>query len=170
MQGYWQKEKETQDVFIKNIQNCDNDIFLRTGDLGFIFEGEVYITGRLKDLIIIRGANYYPQDIEQQVEKCHTALSAAGSAAFSVEQDGQEKLVIVQEIERTYLHRLEPEKVFSAIRRSVSEHFYLDVYSIVLIKPCSLPKTTSGKVQRQNCKQMFLKNELSKVPNGGKHM
>jgi hypothetical protein len=135
---------------------------MRTGDLGFIYEDNLYITGRLKDVVIIRGANYYPNDIERTVEQSHPALNASGAAAFSVEVAGEESLVVMQEIKRTELRRLDKEAVVEAIRGAVTEHHELSLYAIVLIKPATLSKTSSGKVQRSICRQNFLDDSISK--------
>ncbi len=162
-QGYWRKEDINREIFEGRIPGSMEELYLKTGDLGFVFKDELYITGRIKDLIIIRGANYYPQDIESYAGGCHPCLGEAGTAAFSIEIDGQEQLVVVQEVKRAEISRLEPEAVFSAIRRTISENFNLQVYAVALIKPLSLPKTTSGKVQRQKCRQMFLNRELAVI-------
>jgi acyl carrier protein len=137
--------------------------FLRTGDLGFVHQGEVFVTGRLKDVIIIRGRNHYPQDIEATVEKSHPALRVNCGAAFAVEGEGTEKLVVVQELERTHLRKLKQEEVFAAIRRAISETHELQVQTIVLLKTATIPKTSSGKIQRHACKKGFLDDELAVV-------
>src|SRR6185436_985619 len=95
-QGYWNRPHETLEAFVS--QAGKDSAFLRTGDLGFVEDGELYITGRLKDLIIIRGINYYPQDIEQTVEQAHIALRPGCGAAFSIDVGGEERLVVVQEL------------------------------------------------------------------------
>ncbi|HBY79455.1 MAG TPA: AMP-dependent synthetase, partial [Cyanobacteria bacterium UBA11148] len=137
--------------------------FLRTGDLGFVQNDELFITGRLKDLIIIRGRNHYPQDIELTVEQSHPALRPGCGAAFTVEVDDSERLVIVQEVERSYLRKLEVDNVVEAIRRAISQHYELQVDAIVLLKTGSIPKTSSGKIQRHACKTGFLDNTLMLV-------
>ena len=137
--------------------------FLRTGDRGFIRAGELFITGRIKDVIIIWGRNHYPQDIEYSVQQSHKALRLDSGAAFSIEIDNQEKLVIVQEVERTYLAHLNVNEVFSAIREAVALNHALQVYAIALIKPASIPKTSSGKIQRHACCHAFLTETLAIV-------
>ena len=97
--GYWNQPKETEKVFLRMLDDSDGP-FLRTGDLGFVKDGELFVTGRLKDMIILRGRNIYPQDIEWTVERCHGALRAGGSSAFAVDIGGTERLAIVQESER----------------------------------------------------------------------
>ncbi|WP_013334465.1 fatty acyl-AMP ligase [Gloeothece verrucosa] len=162
-QGYWEQPEETKKVFKAYLADKVQGPFLRTGDLGFIRDGELFVTGRIKDLIIIRGQNYYPQDIELAVEKSHPALRSNSGAAFSVEMKGQEKLIIVQEVERTYLRNLNINEIVSSIRQVVTKEFELQVYATVLVKPASIPKTSSGKIQRHRCREQFLQGTLSIV-------
>ena len=159
--GYWNR-KEESDYTFKAYLKDGRGPFLRTGDLGFLRQGELFITGRLKDLIIIRGRNHYPQDIEFTVEECHEACRQAGGAAFSIDAGGEERLVIVQEVERQYRNK-NLDDVLAAIRRNVSENHELQVYAIALIMPGSILKTSSGKIQRRANKEAFLSNELSVV-------
>ncbi|MFL5666965.1 MAG: condensation domain-containing protein, partial [Ktedonobacteraceae bacterium] len=160
--GYWKCPDETKNTFQAHLADTDEGPFLRTGDLGFLRDGELFVTGRIKDLIIIRGRNYYPQDIELAVEQCHPALRPGCGAAFSVVKDGEERLVIVQEVARHHQHA-DAEEVASAVRKSVAEQFELQVYSVVLIKTGSLPKTSSGKIQRYLCRERFLSSSLDIV-------
>ena len=164
-QGYWQKPEETERTFKAVIADTGESPYLRTGDLGFLHQGQLYLTGRLKDVIIIRGGNYYPQDIEQSVEQCHPDLRPSCTAAFAVEIEGEERLVIVQEVERTAIRRLNQQEVIEAIRRAVFSDHELQVYSIALIKPASIPKTSSGKIQRHACRNQFLNNQLKLIEN-----
>lgn len=159
--GYWNR-KEESDYTFKAYLKDGRGPFLRTGDLGFLRQGELFITGRLKDLIIIRGRNHYPQDIEFTVEECHEACRQAGGAAFSIDAGGEERLVIVQEVERQYRNK-NLDEVLAAIRRNISENHELQVYAIELIMPGSILKTSSGKIQRRANKAAFLSNELSLV-------
>jgi acyl carrier protein len=129
--------------------------FLRTGDLGFIEDERLYVTGRIKELIIIRGRNHYPQDIERTVEKSHPGLRQGAGAAFSVEVAGEERLVVVHEIERQY-RRENLEDVARAVRQAVAEEHQLQVHAVVLSRPGGVPKTSSGKIQRHVCKAEFL--------------
>jgi len=161
-QGYWKRPEETARVFHAHLAGGEGP-FLRTGDLGFLHQGELFITGRLKDLIIIHGSNHYPQDIEFTVGHSHPALASGSGAAFSVDIDGRERLVIVQEVARTYRRRLNPGEVFSAIRSKVAEHHALEVYESVLIMTGTTPRTSSGKIQRRKCRALYLGNELAVI-------
>ncbi|MDF5727867.1 MAG: amino acid adenylation domain-containing protein [Rhizonema sp. PD38] len=161
--GYWQRFEETEKTFRAQLQDAGEETFLRTGDLGFILDGELFVTGRIKDLIIILGRNYYPQDIELTVERSHKALRFNGGAAFSVEVNGEERLVVVQEIERDQLENLDVSEVVEAIHQAVAEEHELKVYAVVLIKSGSLPKTSSGKIQRHACRNAFLSGTLNVV-------
>jgi len=163
-QGYWQQTEKTIATFQAKLANTtDERHFLRTGDRGFMRAGELFITGRIKDVIIIWGRNHYPQDIEYSVQQSHKALRLDCGAAFTIEIDNQEKLVIVQEVERIYLNKLNFNEVFSAIREAVALHHALQVYAIALIKPASIFKTSSGKIQRHACRHAFLTETLAIV-------
>jgi acyl-CoA synthetase (AMP-forming)/AMP-acid ligase II/acyl carrier protein len=159
-QGYWNQPQETARIFNAYLSDTGEGPFLRTGDLGFMQARELFITGRLKELIIIRGRNHYPQDIEWTVQSSHCALRTGSGAAFSIEVKGVERLVIVQEVERSFVRQLSPEEVFAALRRAVSEHHQLQIYAIALLKPGSIPKTSSGKIQRTECRARFKAGHL----------
>ncbi len=156
-QGYWQLPEKTQQTFQASLNGKQ---YLRTGDLGFISDGELYITGRLHDVLVFWGLNHYPQHIEQTVEKCHPALKANCGAAFSVEVSGKSRLIIAQEIKRTHRKFLVMDEVVEAIRWSIFQQHFIDIYGIVLLQPGSMPKTSSGKVQRSACKAKFLDESL----------
>ena len=162
-QGYWQRPAQTQSTFQAYLADTGEGPFLRTGDLGFFEGGELFVTGRLKDLIIIRGCNYYPQDIELTVEQSHPALRSSAGAAFSVTVDGEEKLIVAQEVERTYLRKLDIDQVVGAIRQAVWKQHQLQVYGVLLLKTAGIPKTSSGKIQRAACRQGFLEESLPAV-------
>lgn len=162
-QGYWQRPVGTEYTFQAYLADTGEGPFLRTGDLGFLQDGELFITGRLKDLIIIRGRNYYPQDIELTVEQSHPALRPSAGAAFSAEVDGEERLVVSQEVERTYLRKLDVDEVVGAIRQVVWKQHGLQVYAVLLLKVGGIPKTSSGKIQRHACREGFLKGSLPVV-------
>lgn len=161
-QGYWRRAEETEYTFRAHLASDGTGPFMRTGDLGFLHHGELFITGRVKDLIIIRGSNHYPQDIERTVELSHAAVRASCVAAFSVEVKDNEQLVIVSEIERQYL-RGNMDEIVSSIRQAIAEQHELQVYGVTLIKPGSILKTSSGKVQRRGCREAFLSNTLETV-------
>lgn len=161
-QGYWGMEEESRKTFQAFVADTNEGPFLRTGDLGFLNNGELFVTGRLKDLIIIHGSNHYPQDIELTVETSHSALQPAGGAAFSITENGKEQLVIVQELNRQN-RQADINEVAGAIRQAVTEKHDLQIFAIVLIKPMSIPKTSSGKIQRRACKTAFLNGELEVV-------
>ncbi|OKH18909.1 aminotransferase class I/II-fold pyridoxal phosphate-dependent enzyme [[Limnothrix rosea] IAM M-220] len=158
--GYWNAPLATAETFEATLEEKEQHSFLRTGDLGFFSRGELFVTGRLKDLIIIRGKNHYPHDIELTVQKSHPALRENCGAAFSIDHNGQEKLVIVQEVKRTYLRDLDVEAVIGIIRKAVSENHELQAYGVILIKTGSIAKTSSGKIQRHACREAFLNDEL----------
>ncbi|MEA3440621.1 MAG: fatty acyl-AMP ligase [Chloroflexota bacterium] len=161
-QGYWKRSEENERTFGAHLAENDGKTYLRTGDLGFLRDGELYITGRLKDLIIIRGSNHYPQDIELTVEQCHEALQLAGAGAFSLDIDDEERLVVVQEVNRKY-RRTNLDPAIQAIRKAIAENHDLQVYAVVLIKPFTIPKTSSGKIQRHACKAQFLNGSLEVI-------
>ncbi len=164
-QGYWQRPTQTEEIFAAYTQDSQEGPFLRTGDLGFIDTktGELFITGRLKDLIIIRGRNHYPNDLELTVEKSHPAIREGCGAAFAIEGEDTERLVIVYEVKRTAIRKLNVEEVVKAIRQAVIANHELQPYAIVLLKTGSIPKTSSGKIQRHACRADFLQENLSIV-------
>ena len=158
--GYWNRPEETAECF--NAYFDGEGPYLRTGDLGFVYDGELFLTGRQKDLLIIRGRNHYPQDLELTAEQSHPDLRPGCGAAFPIQVDGEEKLVIVFEVKRHY--RAENfAAVIGAIRRNVAEEHELQVYGIVLISPNTIHKTSSGKIQRRACRASFLAGELEVV-------
>ncbi|MEN8220455.1 MAG: AMP-binding protein, partial [Pseudomonadota bacterium] len=197
-QGYWNNSQETEKTFQAYLADTGEGPFLRTGDLGFLKDGELFVTGRLKDIIIIRGRNYYPQDIELTVENSYPILRQGCSAAFSVEVNGEERLVVVAEIERRFGPRrrarrqeretnerrsgsdrrqievipsIEPkrrqplnvEEAVNTIRKAVSEQHEISVYAVLLLRVASIPKTSSGKIQRHACREQFLTDSLNIV-------
>jgi len=160
--GYWNRPEESERTFGARLNGSSGGDYLRTGDLGFISDGELFVTGRVKDVIIIRGSNHYPQDIEHTVSRSHPALEQVAGAAFSIEADGQERLVAVHELNRQ--HRdADLAQVFRHVRSAISSEHELDMHAIVLIRQASMPRTTSGKIQRNLCRQRFLDGELNVV-------
>lgn len=173
-QGYWNREEQTQQAFharLMDAEECTSErpTFLRTGDLGFLLDGELFITGRIKDLMIIRGQNHYPQDIELTVENSHPALRPSCGAVFTIESGGEERLVIVQEVERSYLRKLNVKEVVRSICQAVTAQHALQVYATVLVKTGSIPKTSSGKIQRYACRSEFLAGKLNVVEDWSEH-
>ncbi len=164
-QGYWRNPEATALAFRARTASGGAQYWLRTGDLGFLDEnGELYITGRIKDLIIIRGINHYPQDIEETVQDCHAALRRHCGAAFSVPgHNNEEQLVVVQEVERSFRRQIAIEEIIASIREAITREHEIAAREIVLIRTGSLPKTTSGKIQRGLTRQMFLAGTLSVV-------
>jgi acyl-CoA synthetase (AMP-forming)/AMP-acid ligase II len=165
--GYWENAAETERTFGARLADTGEGPFMRTGDLGFLRDGELSVTGRIKDVIIIRGRNHYPQDIELTVERCHAALRPGHGAAFSVEKDGEEKLVVVQDVERTHLRSVVVEDVVGDIREAVAEAHELQVHAVVLTKPGTVPRTSSGKVRRAACRALFLEGTLDAFEDAG---
>jgi len=145
--GYWRNPEASAKTFVQHAGRT----WLRTGDLGFIREGEVYITGRLKDLLIVRGHNLYPQDIEQTIEREVEVVRKGRVAAFAVNDNGLEGIGIAAEISRSVQKILPPEALIKAIRQAVAEAYQEAPCVVVLLNPGGLPKTSSGKVQRAAC-------------------
>lgn len=160
--GYWRQPDQTHETFQAQTA-AGQGPFLRTGDLGFLREGELFVTGRRKELIIIRGRNYYPKDIETTVEMAHEALRPGAGAAFAVTVEGQERLVVVQEVKRTYLRNLDGDAIIDQVRRAIAEQHDLQLYALQLIKTGSIPKTSSGKIQRLQCRSGYLDHQLASV-------
>ena len=157
--GYWNKAEETRQVFQARLPDSDQN-YLRTGDLGFVQAGELYVSGRIKDLIIIHGTNYHAEDIELTVGNCHEALEANAGAAFSIDIEGEERLHVAHEVERSHLRQLEPEEVMAAVRRAVWQEHGLQVHGVALLRPGGLARTSSGKVRRGACRDGILAGEL----------
>jgi acyl-CoA synthetase (AMP-forming)/AMP-acid ligase II len=162
-QGYWNQLEQTEVTFSAKLADTEVGPCLRTGDLGFIQDNNLFVTGRIKDLIIIRGQNHYPQDIELTVEKSHDAFRPNCGAAFSVEIKGSECLVVVYEVHRSFIRKLDNETVFKGMRQTIAAEHGLDLYVAVLVKTGSIPKTSSGKIRRRACRDAFLNGELNIV-------
>lgn len=153
--GYWENPKETRRTFQATIAETGEGPFLRSGDLGFLRGREVFVVGRIKDLIIIRGTNHHPQDIEWTVQQAHPAMRPENGAAFSVLIGGEEKLVIAQEVEPGPGEDLGVEEIAGIIRGEVARSHDLGVFAILLLRRGSLPKTASGKLQRQSSRRFY---------------
>jgi amino acid adenylation domain-containing protein/non-ribosomal peptide synthase protein (TIGR01720 family) len=157
--GYWGKPAETEATFRATVEDRKGQTFLRTGDLGFLVDDELFVTGRLKDLIIIRGLNYYPQDIESTVEKVCPLLRSGCGAAFSITVAGEERVAVVQEADRNILPEIK--SIVAKVRDAVSECHGIALHTIVFVKRGTVPKTSSGKIQRRACREALLKNDLA---------
>jgi len=176
-QGYWNRTDESQATFGAMLAQAEPVApgqvvakwrpnpgpYLRTGDLGFFEDGELFVTGRLKDLIIIRGRNHYPQDLERTVEEASSLVRAGSVAAFAVDVDDRERVCIVAEIERGKREASEIAAAFDAIRSRLAREHEVAAEAIVLVRPNSVPKTSSGKIQRHACKRQFLDGTLEVV-------
>ncbi len=156
--GYWKRPIETAETFKARLNPDNGKIYVRSGDLGFMDRGELFVAGRLKDMIIVRGVNRYPQDIEATVEQCHPLTRSGGSAAFAVTRWDREHLVIVCEVERGEKHE-DWNEVIDGIRAAVTDEHDLPPDAILLVRAHSVPKTSSGKVQRHACKLNFENEE-----------
>jgi amino acid adenylation domain-containing protein len=167
--GYWKRPEVTErEMRAVLAGEEEGPRFLRTGDLGFLRDGELFVTGRLKDLIIIRGRNHYPQDLELTAERAHPDLRAGNAAAFAVDVEGEERLILALEVERRVRGDREIlAEVAEAVRRAVAEEHEVQVAEVVLLKPGSLPKTSSGKVQRHACRAGYLDGTLEVVGTSG---
>jgi len=157
-QGYWRNPSLTSRSFNAHLSDTGEGPFLRTGDLGFMSDGQLYITGRREDLIIVRGLNRYPQDIEATARMSHPLLEAGYGAAFAVDDHGSQQLILVQEVKNNGKMDLKP--VLDAVRMAVLDEHDLALDTIVLVRSGTIPKTSSGKVQRHACRRAFLSGEL----------
>jgi acyl-CoA synthetase (AMP-forming)/AMP-acid ligase II/acyl carrier protein len=155
--GYWNQPVESVEIFAARLASESDHLFLRTGDLGFVLDGDLFVTGRLKDLIIIQGRNLYPQDIEAKAEKAHPAVRFAGCAAFSMDIEGEERLIVLAEIG---LQRNDHKEIIKSIHSAIAEEFGVSAHTIVLLPPKSTPKTSSGKIRRHECRRAFLAGTL----------
>ncbi|WP_036485290.1 fatty acyl-AMP ligase [Myxosarcina sp. GI1] len=179
-EGYWNQPVQTERTFNAYLQDLQQGGFLRTGDLGFMENGELFVTGRHKDLIIIKGRNHYPQDIERTVEESNSSIRPSCAASFSVNIEGEEKLIILAEVDRYYWSsnranakangkpeadkHIDARELIQSIRREVSKNHDLQVHRTLLLKPGSIPKTSSGKIQRHICRKGFLAGTLGSLP------
>ncbi len=158
--GYWEKEEINQEVFGGTTSDGEGP-YLRTGDLGFVFEGQLYVAGRLKDMIIVRGVNRYPQDIELTVEQAHEIMQSGLVAAFADSSGDRERLIIAAEVQRR--EDLDLQKVILAIRRDVTQQHELPPDAVILVRIGTLPRTSSGKIQRHACRQEYQRGSLKIV-------
>ncbi|MFE3824881.1 fatty acyl-AMP ligase [Streptomyces sp. NPDC059092] len=153
--GYIGREEESERTFRARVVGAEDDVtFLRTGDLGFV-RGDLFITGRLKDVIIVKGRNHYPQDLEHTVESSHALLRPASAAVFAVDDGARESVVVVVEGDSRVGRYASAGEVTAAVREELRHHHRIDVSDVVLIRRGTLPKTTSGKVRRRPCREQY---------------
>ncbi|MEO8338251.1 MAG: amino acid adenylation domain-containing protein [Nitrospirota bacterium] len=160
--GYWGRPEESNATFKATLAGSGEGPYLRTGDLGFMHRGELFLTGRLKDLIIVRGRNYYPHDLEWTAERAHPGLRRGCGAAFSIESETGARVVLVYEIEKT-LPESDMAEVMSCIRRALADEYELEVHNVVLVKSGTISRTSSGKIQRHICRADFESGRLAVV-------
>ncbi|HSO00824.1 MAG TPA: amino acid adenylation domain-containing protein, partial [Candidatus Nanopelagicales bacterium] len=160
--GYWGRPEETERTFRAHLSDTGEGPFLRTGDLGFLRSGQLYVAGRLKDLVIIRGRNHYPQDIEQTIERAHRDIRPGCSAAFSMDDGGNERLAVAAEVD---LRGGEPDTttIIASIRRAIAEEHAVHAHAVLLLAPRTIAKTSSGKIQRHAVRAGFLAGSLEIV-------
>jgi acyl-CoA synthetase (AMP-forming)/AMP-acid ligase II len=158
--GYWNHPVETDTTLRANLDGAD-ERFLRTGDLGLLSEGELFLTGRIKDLILVSGRKIYPQDVEYTVERTHSSIRKNSGAAFQIETDHDFQLIIAYEWDRK--KGSEPEKIAEEIVQNVSMEHEIRVHSLLLVDPGAIPKTSSGKIQRSVCRTRYLKGLFSPI-------
>ena len=161
--GYRNQADKSEETFNARINGSKEGPYMKTGDLGFMHNGHLYIAGRIKDVIIIRGMNHFPRDIENTVEHSHPTLQPNACAAFSSEIDNHERLIIIQEIKRTAIRELDGQEVIEAIRSAISAEHEIPVFAIELISPGRMCKTTSGKIQHKKCKSMWIDKAFKSV-------
>jgi acyl-CoA synthetase (AMP-forming)/AMP-acid ligase II len=160
--GYWRRPEETAATFAALTESGDGP-FLRTGDLGVMIDGQLYVAGRIKDVLIIRGQNYYPQDIEATVERSGAQVRAGSGAAFSVDRDGEERLIVAYEIERM-VSPADATPQIESIRAAIVRDHELHAHDVVLLRPGGAPKTSSGKIRRRACRDLYLDGSLDRLP------
>jgi acyl-CoA synthetase (AMP-forming)/AMP-acid ligase II len=155
--GYWNKTDETRERFGARTTAGEGPFF-RTGDLGFLAASELFVTGRIKDLLIVRGLKHYPHDIERTAEKAHASLRPGCSAAFATEDGVGQRLVLAAEVEKG--HTPNADELRNAVKRAVSEGHDVKLHEVVLLPASTIPKTSSGKIQRSACRRAYLDGTL----------
>jgi len=161
--GYWGQPEATASTFAGRVEGRDDGLYLRTGDLGFLDRGELFVAGRLKELLLIRGVNYYPQDVERAAAAANPVLFPDGGAAFGIEVGGEERLVIVHEVQRSARGKLDLPRLVGDVREAVLAEHGVRVHGLILIRPASLPRTTSGKTRRGACRDRLRAGTLAVV-------
>lgn len=160
--GYWKRPEETEWVFRARLAGHGDQDFLRTGDLGFLRDGELYVTGRVKDVMVVRGRNHHPQDVEQTAESAHPGLRPTRGAAFSVDDGDTERVVLVHEVERGFAPA-EAADVVTAVCRAVASEHGIHLHDVALVRPGTIPRTTSGKIRRSACRDLWASDALARV-------
>ena len=158
--GYWNKPEDTEETFSARLSSGDGP-YLRTGDIGFLTGEDLFVTGRLKDMIIVRGRNFYPSDLEKTAEACHVALRPGCGAAFSIDGEDGESVVVVYEADARREANLDA--VMALVRSEIAATHELDVSAIALVAPKSIPKTSSGKIMRRATKDAYLGGGLEVI-------
>jgi acyl-CoA synthetase (AMP-forming)/AMP-acid ligase II len=158
-QGYWNRPEETERTFQARLADTGEGPYLRTEDLGFVLDEELFVTGRIKNVIIVRGRNHYPQDVEATVQSVHSGLRPGHGAVFEVGGDGRARLVVVQEVDRR-CRLLNVSELVGGIRQAVAERHDLQIHDVRLIEFGSIPKTSSGKVQHHLCRVGYERGTL----------
>lgn len=162
--GYWKNPIATVASFNARLADSGDGPFLRTGDLGYRKDGELFVTGRLKDLIILRGRNYAPQDLESEAEGSHPSLQPGGGAAFTLTEGEQERLILAFELKREWRRRSEEWEIAqAAVRAAIARGYQLRVDDVVLLSPGALPRTSSGKVRRCQCRSDYRDGKLAPI-------
>lgn len=161
-QGYWKNPEDSKQTFQAKIESDKARSYLKTGDLGFVWNRQLFISGRLKELIIIRGQNFYPQDIEESARRSHPALKRRRGAAFSIEAAHGEQLIVVHEMERK-ANGPDVDTVVRCVREQIAKEHQVYPHAVVLIRAGTLPTTTSGKIQRKACREEFLSGHLKVI-------
>lgn len=162
-QGYWNRQELTRELFRARLEPDAGVEYLRTGDLGFVRNGELYISGRLKELIIVRGRNHYPEDIEATVAALHDGFRRGSAAAFAIEVEGEERVVVVQELKRDAWEPSFEAELMREVRAALQQKHGLALHDLALVAPRAVPKTSSGKLQRTLCKALYQAGTLKRV-------
>ncbi|CAN5785913.1 fatty acyl-AMP ligase [soil metagenome] len=162
--GYWNKPRESAATFRAVIAGTSDAPYLRTGDLGCVIDGHLFVTGRIKDVLIVRGLKHYPHEIEATAEAAHGSLRPGCCVVFSIQREGEESIAVIAEVESRFGSALAGEigtDAISAIRRAVANGHQVALHAVALVPAGTLPKTTSGKLQRFLCRDGFVDGTLS---------
>jgi len=161
--GYFGQSDVTRETFQATLAEDDGRTYLRTGDLGFLRRGELYVSGRLKDLIIVRGSNHYPHDIEATAAKAHAWLRPNCGAAFAIVQEGEERLILVHEVKSELFQAAQVEELIGTVRAAIAREHGLKLHDLVLVRARAVPKTSSGKLQRRRCRALYESGNLRRL-------